>query len=145
MSKKSIKTFRLAFLRKRIRTTFKSEALRTALLGELDGGEDAALVIQMIERVRPASATPVQVVAPVPAPRNAAPPPCPVHGAAPPQPGPAQPQPNPVPPPADGNSRVGAVEVLDSDDELVQDLRLTPRRERRLRAQIEQWRNASSD
>ena len=66
MSKKSSKTFRLAFIRRRINNTFRSEALRAALLAELSGGEDAALVVQMIERVRPVVNPPTQVVAPVP-------------------------------------------------------------------------------
>ena len=68
MSKKSSKTFRLAFIRRRINTTFRSSALRTALLAELNGGEDAALVVQMVERVRPVVSPPTQVVAPVPHP-----------------------------------------------------------------------------
>ena len=36
------------------------------MLAELNGGEDAALVVQMIERVRPVVNPPIQVVAPVP-------------------------------------------------------------------------------
>ena len=65
MSKKSSKTFHLAFIRRRINNTFRSEALRAALLAELNGGEDAALVVQMIERVRPV-VNPTQAVVPVP-------------------------------------------------------------------------------
>ena len=122
---------------------------------ELEGGPDAALVVQMVERVRerPVENPPTQAVRPIPIPPPA-PQPCPVHGQAQPQPGPAQPQPGPanpqiqpVPPPApvaDGHSRAGAVEVLDSDEEFIQELSLTPRRERRLRAQIENWKSSSS-
>ena len=68
MSKKSSKTFRLAFIRRRINTTFRSRALRAALLAELNGGEDAALVVQMVERVRPVVSPPTQAVAPMPQP-----------------------------------------------------------------------------
>ena len=147
MPKKTNKTLRLAFIRKRINNTFRNQALREALLAQLDGGEDAALVIQMVEKVRPVVDPPVQAVAPVPVPQNAG---QPQPGPAQPQPGPAPPQPGPAPrqaplPAADGNTRAGALEVLDSDDELVQDLRLTPRRERRLRDQLQVWRSSSSD
>ena len=65
MSKKS-STFRLSFIRRRILTTFHSKALRAALLAELDGGEDAALVVQMVERVGQARNPPTQAVAPQP-------------------------------------------------------------------------------
>ena len=156
--KNSRKTFRLCFVRRRIVNTVRSERLREALMEELDGGQDAALVVQMMERVRerPVIDPPTQAVRPVPIPPPA-PQPCPVHGLVQPQPGPAQPQPgpahpqpqnHPVPPPvpaADGNSRAGAVEILDSDDEFVQDMRLSPRRERRLREQIPIWRSSSSE
>ena len=46
MSKKSGKTFRLAFVRRKIHTMFESRALKAALLAELNGGQDAALVDQ---------------------------------------------------------------------------------------------------
>ena len=58
MSKKSSKTFRLAFIRRRINTTFRSRALRAALLAELNGEEDAAPEAQ----VRPVD-PPTQAVA----------------------------------------------------------------------------------
>ena len=134
MSKKTSKTFRLAFIRRRINNTFKSEALRAALLAELNGGEDAALVVQMIERVRPVVDPPTQAVAPVP--KQATPQP----GQVPP-PVPRQ----PPPPVADGNTAASAVDVLDSEDELVQEMLLTPVRERRLREQLQSWRSSSSD
>ena len=134
MSKKTSKTFRLAFIRRRINNTFKSEALRAALLAEFNGGEDAALVVQIIERVRPVVDPPTQAVAPVP--KQATPQP----GQVPP-PVPRQ----PPPPVADGNTASSAVDVLDSEDELVQEMLLTPVRERRLREQLQSWRSSSSD
>ena len=66
MPKKSGKTFRLAFVRRRIHTMFRSRALRSALLAELNGGPDAALVAQMVERVTPIVRPPIQAVAPMP-------------------------------------------------------------------------------
>ena len=134
MSKKTSKTFCLAFIRRRINNTLKSEALRAALLAELNGGEDAALVLQMIETVRPVVDPPTQAVAPVP--KQATPQP----GQVPP-PVPRQ----PPPPVADGNTAASAVDILDSEDELVQEMLLTPVRERRLREQLQSWRSSSSD
>ena len=134
MSKKTSKTFRLAFLRRRINNTFRSEALRAALLAELNGGEDAALVVQMVERVRPVVDPLTQAVALMP--KQATPQP----GQVPP-PVPRQ----PPPPVADGNTAASAVDVLDSEDELVQEMLLTPVRERRLREQLQSWRSSSSD
>ena len=134
MSKKTSKTFHLAFIRRRISNTFKSEVLRAALLAELNGGEDAALVVQMIERVRPVVDPPTQEVAPVP-------------NQATPQPGQVPPPVTRQPPPpvADGNTAASAVDILDSEDELVQEMLLTPVRERRLREQLQSWRSSSSD
>ena len=65
MSKKSGKT-RLAFVRRKIHTMFESRALKAALLAELNGGQDAALVVQMMERVTPVAKPPIQAVAPLP-------------------------------------------------------------------------------
>ena len=172
MSKKTSKTFCLAFIRRRISNTFKSEALRAALLAELNGGEDAALVVQMIERVRPVVDLPTQAVAPVP--NQATPqlnggedaalmvqmvererpvvdPPtqavAPVPNQATPQSGQVSPPVTRQPPPpvADGNTAASAVEILDSEDELVQEMLLTPVRERRMREQLQSWRSSSSD
>ena len=103
-------------------------------MAEIDGGEDAALVVQMVERVRPVVDPPTQAVAPVP--NQAAPQP----GQVPP-PVPRQ----PPPPVANGNTAANAVDVLDSEDELVQEMLLTPVRERRLREQLQSWRSSSSD
>ena len=146
MSKKSSKTFRLAFIRRRINTTFRSRALRAALLAELDGGEDAALVVQMIERVRPVVSPPTQVVAPVPQPtgeEEAAPEAQMVGGVRPVDPptqAVATPQADQVAPP-DGHTAATAVEISDSDDEML----ITPERRRRLREQLQAWRSSSSD
>ena len=45
---------------------FKSRALKAALLAELYGGKDTALVAQMVEKVSPIVKPPVQAVAPLP-------------------------------------------------------------------------------
>ena len=60
------KALRFAFIRRKIQTVFKSRALKTALLAELYGGKDAALVAQMVEKVSPLVKPPVQVVTPLP-------------------------------------------------------------------------------
>ena len=60
------RTFRLSLIRRRIVTLCQSRALRAALLAAVDGGPDAALVVEMVERVRPPSSLPTQVVTPVP-------------------------------------------------------------------------------
>ena len=59
-------TFRFSIIRRKIQTVFKSKALKTALLAELYGGKDAALVAQMVDSVSPLVDPPVQVVAPLP-------------------------------------------------------------------------------
>ena len=63
MSKQS--TFRLSFIRQCIITLCQSRALRAALLAALNGGPDAGLVVEMVERARPPSRLPTQVVAPM--------------------------------------------------------------------------------
>ena len=84
---------------------------------------------------QPAQPAPVQ---PIPAQ------PVPVQ-PIPAQPAPVQPaQVQPAPAVADGNSEESALEVLDSDDELVQDMTLSPRSEQRLRRQLQVWRNRLS-
>ena len=133
-------TFRLAFIRGKIRSTFQSHALRTALLTELSNrGPDSDLIVKMVERVQvtgTAVVQPVRPVQPVPA-----------------QPAPAQPAPEQLaqvqPAPAadevgDGNSEESALEVLDSEDELIQEMTLSPRREQRLRRQLQVWRDRLS-
>ena len=63
MSKQS--TFRLSFIRWHIITLCQSRALRAALLAALNGGPDAGLVVEMVERARPPSRLPTQVVTPM--------------------------------------------------------------------------------
>ena len=66
MSKQKSRTFRLSFIRRRIITLCRSRALRAALLAELHGGPDAALVVEMVEWARPPVRPPTQMVAPMP-------------------------------------------------------------------------------
>ena len=129
-------TFRLAFIRRKIRTAFKSQAVRTALLTELNTrGPDSELIVRMVEKIPITRQAVVQPVQPMPQPAR----------PAPVQPLPAQPAPvQPAPAAADGNSEESAVEVLDSDDELVQDMTLSPRSEQRLRRQLQVWRDRLS-
>ena len=134
------RTFRLAFIRRKIRTAFKSQAVRTALLTELNTrGPDSELIVRMVEKVPITRQAVVQPVQPIPQPAQ----------PVPAQPVPAQPAPvqlaqvQPAPA-ADGNSEESALEVLDSEDELVQDTTLSPRREQRLRRQLQIWRDRLS-
>ena len=70
---------------------------------------------------------------------------------APAQPAPAQPalaQPAPAANGVRDGSSEESAEVLDSEDELVQEMTLSPRREQRLRRQLQAWRerlSSSSD
>ena len=133
------RTFRLAFIRRKIRTTFKSQAVRTALLTELNTrGPDSEVIVRMVEKIPTTKQAVVQPVQPIPQPAQpaavqpmpaqpAAVQPMPVQPAAiqpiPAQPVPVQPaQVQPAPVAADGNSKESALEVLDSEDELVQDM-----------------------
>ena len=138
-------TFRLAFIRRKIRTAFKSQAVRTALLTELNmRGPDSELKVRMVEKVPITRQAVVQPVQPIPQPAQPVP-----AQPVPAQPVPAQPAPvqltqvQPAPA-ADGNSEESALEVLDSEDELVQDMTLSPRREQRLRRQLQVWRDRLS-
>ena len=170
------RTFRLAFIRRKIRTTFKSQAVRTALLAELNTrGPDSEVIVRMVEKIPTTRQAVVQPVQPIPQPAQpaadqpmpaqpAADQPMPAQPAAD-QPMPAQPaavQPMPVQPvavqpipnqpaqvqpapvAADGNSEESALEVLDSEDELVQNMTLSPRSEQRLRRQLQLWRDRLS-
>ena len=134
-------TFRLAFIRRKIRTAFKSQAVRTALLTELTTrGPDSELIVRMVEKVPITRQAVVQPVQHMPQPAQ----PVPVQ-PVPAQPAPVQPaQVQPAPAAADGNSEESALEVLDSDDELVQDMTLSPRSEQRLRRQLQVWRDRLS-
>ena len=129
-------TFRLAFIRRKIRTAFKSQAVRTALLTELNTrGPDSELIVRMVEKVPITIQAVVQPVQPMPQPAQ----PVPVQ-PVPAQPAPVQPaQVQPAPAAADANCEESALEVLDSDDELVQDMTLSPRSEKRLRRQLQVW------
>ena len=139
-------TFRLAFIRRKIRTTFKSQAVRTALLTELNTrGPDSEVIVRMVEKIPITRQAVVQLVQPMPQPAQPAPvQPIPAQ-PAPVQPIPAQHAPvQPAPAAADGNSEESALEVLDSEDELVQDMTLSPRSEQRLRRQLQVWRDRLS-
>ena len=115
-------TFRLAFIRRKIRTAFKSQAVRTALLTELNTrGPDSELIVRMVERVPITRQAVVQPVQPIHQPAQ----PVPVQ-PVPAQPAPVQPAQVQPAPAADGNSEESALEVLDSEDELVQDMTLSP-------------------
>ena len=134
-------TFRLAFVRRKIRTTFKSQAVRTALLTELNTRRpDSELIVRMVEKIPITRQAVVQPVQPMPQPAQ----PAPVQ-SIPAQPAPVQPaQVQPAPVAANGNSEESALEVLDSDNELVQDMTLSPRSEQRLRRQLQIWRDRLS-
>ena len=131
------KTFRFSFIRRKIQTIFRSKALKTALLTELYGGKDAALVAKMVDKVPPLVKPPVQVVAPLPpesedeegeaataAPANP-PPQLQVAPANPPPPVQVAPLVRPVvqtvpavaprPSTSDGNTAATAVEISDTD------------------------------
>ena len=133
------RTFRLAFIRRKIRTTCQSHALRTALLTELNTrGPDSELIVKMVERVQVTRTAVVQPMQPIPQPAQAAPAqPVPAQ-PAPAQPTPVQPAQVQPAPAADevrnGKSEESALEVL---DELIQEMTLSPRREQRLRRQLQ--------
>ena len=132
-------TFRLAFIRRKIMTAFKSQAVRTALLTELNTrGTESELIVRMAEKVPITRQAVVQLVQPIPQPAQPLPaPPVPAQPVLV-QPAPVQlAQVQPVPA-ADGNSEESALEVLDSEDEFVS------RREQRLRRQLQVWRDRLS-
>ena len=105
-------TFRLAFIRRKIRTAFKSQAVRTALLTELNTrGPDSELIVKMVERVPITRQAVVQPVQPIPQPAQPVP-----AQPVPAQPAPVQPAQAQPAPAADGNSEKSALEVLDSED-----------------------------
>ena len=67
------RTFRLAFIRRKIRTTFKSQAVRTALLAELNTrGPDSEVIVRMIEKIPTTRQAVVQPVQPIPQPAQPA-------------------------------------------------------------------------
>ena len=128
MSNQRNRAFRLSFIRRRIITLCQSRALRAALLAALNGGTDAALVVEMVERAKPPTRLPTQVVTPVsqqneeearveePVP--------PVQPVSPPR----QERPNHVETPpqeevrdTEGNSAATAVIIVDSDSDFDSD------------------------
>ena len=120
------KTFRFAIIRRKIQTVFRSRALKAALLAELYGGKDAALVAQMVDKVTPLVMPPVQAVAPLPpqdeeeeeaaaAPAN--PPPA-VQAPSPVRPAvQAAPAVAPQPTTSSGDTAATAVVISDSEDD----------------------------
>ena len=135
VEKKGRNTFRFSIIRRKIQTVFQSKALKTALLSELYGGKDAALVARMVDSVSPLVDPPVQVVAPLPpvvvsdesdeeewetaaaVPDNRPPQVAPVQ-VAPVQVAPPTPPTTPTPGPSseDGHTAATAVIVIDSSD-----------------------------
>ena len=127
MSNQRNRAFRLSFIRRRIITLCQSRALRAALLAELNGGPDAALVVEMVERARLPTRLPTQVVTPVPQQNGeearAEEPNPPVQPVSPPR----QERPDPpthveTPPQEEvtdsvGNSAATAVIIVDSDSD----------------------------
>ena len=127
MSNQRNRAFRLSFIRRRIITLCRSRALRAALLAELNGGPDAALVVEMVERARLRTRLPTQVVTPVPQQNGeearAEEPNPPVQPVSPPR----QERPGPpthveTPPQEEatdsvGNSAATAVIIVDSDSD----------------------------
>ena len=124
------RTFRFAFIRRKIQTVFRSRALKAALLAELYGGKDAALVAQMVDKVTPLVKPPVQAVAPLPpqdeeeeaaaAPAN--PPPA-VQAPSPVRPAvQAAPAVAPQPTTSSGDTAATAVVISDSEDDSDSDI-----------------------
>ena len=125
------RTFRFAFIRRKIQTVFRSRALKIALLAELYGGKDAALVAQMVDKVTPLVKPPVQAVAPLPpqdeeeeeaaaAPAN--PPPA-VQAPSPVRPAvQAAPAVAPQPTTSSGDTAATAVVISDSEDDSDSDI-----------------------
>ena len=124
------RTFRFAFIRRKIQTVFRSRALKASLLAELYGGKDAALVAQMVDKVTPLVKPPVQAVAPLP-PQNeeeeaaAAPanPPPAVQAPSPVRPAvQAAPAVAPQPTTSSGDTAATAVVISDSEDDSDSDI-----------------------
>ena len=127
VEKRDRNTFRFSIIRRKIQTIFKSKALKTALLAELYGGKDAALVAQMVDSVTPLVRPPVQVVAPLPPEGvdeseeeegEAAAPANPPPQVAPVQVAPTTPPTTPASGPSteDGLTAATAVEIIDSSE-----------------------------
>ena len=118
MSNQRNKTFRLSLIRRRIVSLCQSRALRAALLAALNGGPDAALVVEMVERVRPPTRLPTQVVTPVPQQQEeeearVEEPVTPVQQVSPPR----QERPNKTPPQENRDTERNSVIIVDSDSD----------------------------
>ena len=117
MSNQRNKTFILSLIRRRIVSLCQSRALRGALLAALNGGPDAALVVEMVERVRPPSRLPIQVVTPVPQQEEeearVEEPVTPVQQVSPPR----QERPNQTPPQENRDTERNSVIIVDSDSD----------------------------
>ena len=118
MSNQRNKTFRLSLIRRRIVSLCQSRALRAALLAALNGGPDAALVVEMVERVRPPTRLPTQVVTPVPQQQEeeearVEEPVTPVQQVSPPR----QERPNQTPPQENRDTERNSVIIVDSDSD----------------------------
>ena len=118
MSNQRNKTFRLSLIRRRIVSLCQSRALRAALLVALNGGPDAALVVEMVERVRPPTRLPTQVVTPVPQQEEeeearVEEPVTPVQQVSPPR----QERPNQTPPQENRDTERNSVIIVDSDSD----------------------------
>ena len=95
----------------------------------------------MVERVRPVVSPPTQAVAPMPQHNGEdVTPEAQVRPVDPPTQAVVTPQPVQVAP-SDGHTAATAVEISDSEDELL----ITPDRRRRLREQLQSWRNSNRD
>ena len=117
MSNQRNKTFRLSLIRRRIVSLCQSMALRAALLAALNGGPDAALVVEMVERVRPPARLPIQVVTPVSQQEEeearVEEPVTPVQQVSPPR----QERPNQTPPQENRDTERNSVIIVDSDSD----------------------------
>ena len=117
MSNQRNKTLRLSLIRRRIVSLCQSRALRAALLAALNGGPDAALVVEMVERVRPPTRLPTQVVTPVPQQEEeearVEEPVTSVQQVSPPR----QERPNQTPPQENRDTERNSVIIVDSDSD----------------------------
>ena len=118
-----VDTFRLAFIRGNIKELFKSPMVKAVLLTELrEMGPDAELILKLLDKIQPVK--PVQLPKHQPNVNQAAP-------AIPPR-------------VMDQSSEDTALEVVDSEDELVNDMVLVQRQEQRLWRQLQIWRDRAS-
>ena len=126
-------SFRLAFSRRKISELVKSPMVKAVLLPELrEMVPDAGMIVKLLDQVHP--------VKPVQLPRQQQ-----AANANVVQPYDiANDVQNTPPRPQDGSSEETALDVLDSDDELVNDLGLNQRQEKKLRRQLLLWRERDS-